>query len=41
VRIIVDVRDEIAVGDGSGAKSSIDTAWTPTVVLLGHDMQGQ
>jgi hypothetical protein len=37
----VDVTDGIAVGDGSGVKSSVVTAWTPTVVLLGHDMEGR
>jgi hypothetical protein len=30
VGIIVDVTDGIAVGDGSGVKSSIVTAWTPS-----------
>jgi hypothetical protein len=37
----VDVRDGISVGNGSGVKSSIVTAWTPTVALLGHDMESR
>jgi hypothetical protein len=37
IGVIVDVTDGISVGNGSGVKSSIGTAWTPTVVL-GHDM---
>jgi hypothetical protein len=37
----VDVKDGIAVGDGSGVKSSVVTAWTLTVVLFGHDMEGR
>jgi hypothetical protein len=37
--INVDVMDGIAVGDGSGVKSSIVTTWTPTVGLLVHDVK--
>jgi hypothetical protein len=37
--VIVDVTYGISVGNGSGVKSSIVTAWAPTVVLLGHDME--
>jgi hypothetical protein len=37
--VIVHVTDGISVGNGSGVKSCIVIAWTPTVVLLGHDME--
>jgi hypothetical protein len=39
--VIVDVTDGISVGNESGVKSSIVTAWTLTVVLLGHDMESR
>jgi hypothetical protein len=38
---IVDATDRKSIGNGSGIKSSIVTAWTPTVVLLGHDMESR
>jgi hypothetical protein len=41
VGIIVDVSDGMTVGESSGIKSSIFTAWALTVVLLGHDMESQ
>jgi hypothetical protein len=33
------VTDGIAIGNGSGVQRPIVSAGTPTIVLLGHDMQ--
>jgi hypothetical protein len=41
MEVIVDVRDGISVGNGFGVKSSVVTAWTPTVVLLGNDVESR
>jgi hypothetical protein len=35
----MDMRDGVAVGNSAGVQGSVVTAGTPTVVLLGHDME--
>jgi hypothetical protein len=39
MEVIVDVTNGISVGNGSSVKSSVVTAWTRTVSLLGYDME--
>jgi hypothetical protein len=39
VRVVVDVRYWVAVGNGSGVECAIIAAGTPTVVLLGHQVE--
>jgi hypothetical protein len=39
VGVLVDIKEEIAFGDGLGLQYSVVAAGTSTVALLGHDVQ--
>ena len=38
--IVMDVSDGVGIGDGSGVESTLVPTRKPTVVLLGHEMEG-
>jgi hypothetical protein len=40
VGVVVDMADGVAVGNGPGIQRSVLSAWAPTVVLLGFDVEG-
>jgi hypothetical protein len=39
VRVVVDVRDWVPVGNGSGVEGPVIAAGTPAVVLLGYQVE--
>jgi hypothetical protein len=40
VGVIVDMVDEVAVGNGAGIEGSMIAAGAPAFVFLGHDVEG-